>query len=36
MVVDDFDFLRLVVDPEKAYPILLVNPNAMPAIAITG
>jgi hypothetical protein len=34
MVVNDFDFIRLVIDPDKAHPVLIVDPNAMLAIAI--
>lgn len=34
MVIDNLDFIRLVVDPDKAHPVLIVNPNAILPIAI--
>jgi hypothetical protein len=32
MVIDDFDLIRLVVDPDEAYPVLIIDPNAMLAL----
>ena len=29
MVVNNFDFIRLVVHPEKAHPVLIVDTNAI-------
>ena len=29
MVVNDFDFIRLAADPDKAHPVLIVDPNAI-------
>jgi len=36
MIVDDFDLDWLVIDPGEAHPVLIVDPNAVLAIPITG
>jgi hypothetical protein len=36
MVVHDFDVVRLVLGPDEANPVLVVDPNAVLALAIAG
>jgi hypothetical protein len=35
MIVDNFDFIRLTAGPDEAHPVLIVNPDAVLANAIT-